>query len=63
LSFDDQTLQAAGSASVYRLTNDILSGWRQGKLVISPDPGEAIPGLKSLVALDPCQSNQATSNC
>ena len=55
LSFDDQTLQAAGAVSVYRLTNDILAGWRQGKLVISPDPGEAIPGLKSLVALDPCQ--------
>lgn len=55
LSFDDQTLPAAGVVSVYRLSNDILSGWRQGKLVIFPDPSEAIPGLKSLVAIDPCQ--------
>lgn len=55
LSFDDITLPAGGSAVVYRLTNDVLAGWQQGKLVISPDPGQAMPGLKQLMALDPCQ--------
>lgn len=55
VAFDDVTLDQQKAATVYRLTNDILSGWRQGKLLIKPDPGEAIPGLKSLIVLDPCQ--------
>lgn len=55
ISFDDTALEAMKSTTIYRLTNDVLSGWRQGKLLIKPDPGEAIPGLKTLFTLDPCQ--------
>lgn len=55
VAFDDVTLDQQKGVTVYRLTNDILSGWRQGKLLIKPDPSDAIPGLKSIFVLDPCQ--------
>lgn len=55
VAFDDTTLDQQKAVTVYRLTNDILSGWRQGKLLIKPDPSDAIPGLKSMFAIDPCQ--------
>jgi hypothetical protein len=53
--FDDKSLQQQGSVSVYRLTDDILSGWRQGQLLIVPDPSGLIPGMKNITAIDPCQ--------
>lgn len=55
VAFDDKALEAAQTVEVHRLTDDILAGWRQGRLLIAPDPGEAIPGLKEYIVLDPCQ--------
>lgn len=55
VAFDDKALDAAQAVEVHRLTDDILAGWRQGRLLIVPDPGEAIPGLKDYVVFDPCQ--------
>lgn len=55
VSFDDKVLDAAGSLMVHRLTDDILAGFGQGRLLISPDPTKAIPGLAALVAINPCQ--------
>ena len=55
VAFDDKTLPPAQSVMVARLTDDILAGFGQGRLLITPDPTKAIPGLAQLIALNPCQ--------
>ena len=36
--FDDKSVEPTRAVSVPRLTDDILNGWRSGKLRIDPDP-------------------------
>lgn len=55
VSFDDKSLPSQGEISIYRLTDDVLSGWRQGQLRIVPDPAGLIPHMKAVTAIDPCQ--------
>jgi hypothetical protein len=55
VSFDDKTLDPSRSIMVSRLTDDILAGFGQGRLLIDPDPTKLIAGLAQLVGINPCQ--------
>lgn len=54
VSFDDQSLSPTERVTVNALTNDILAGWRQGKLHITPDPNPKAT-FAEVVGLDPSQ--------
>lgn len=53
VSFDDKALDPQQTVVISQLTDDVLNGYNQGRLLIKPDPREAGYTLASCVRIDP----------
>lgn len=53
-SFDDKTLTPGGSTVVHRLTDDLLSAYWQGRVLLDPAPNTEELAIRTF-SLNPCQ--------